>query len=484
MVTMPVGLTIRKPQSAGSAKHWTPRKEQLKAVEHLLKRHEAGIFGEPGVGKTSIFLAAIKILLENKLARRVLLVAPLRVCYQVWPAEIHEWIEFNKLTYHILHDKGKTDFALDQDGQIFIMNPDGLPWLMQGDRFKRLGADVLVIDESSKFKGWTTLRMKLLKPKLASFKRRYIGTGSPAPKSYLDLFPQMFCCDRGAALGQYISHFRQAYFFNPDRMGWSWLPQKGAEEAIQKLIKPYILRMENKDLPTVQENVIRVELPEAARKVYDELEEEFITKLKNGEMVTAVSAGTASMKLCQIANGSLYFEKDFTRKVATLHDAKLDALKDLRDELQGQQLLILYEFQHDLFRIAKTLFPKLKLVDVPYIGGGVTPKRSAELEAQWNAGELTDLLGHPAAMGHGLNLQKSGCRHICWYGINWDWELVDQTIRRIRRPGNPHADVFVHYLCCKGTIDEAKIRSLKSKKKSQDRLLDSLLEYAQTRKAV
>ncbi len=465
-----------------SSKPWTPRPEQLKAVKHLLVKCEAGIFGEPGVGKTSIALAAVKILLKNKLCRRVLVIAPLRVCYQVWPAEIEEWDDFRALSYHILHGKGKTDWALEQDKQIFILNPDGLSWLMQGSRFKRLGADVLLIDESSKFKGWMTLRMKLLKPKLVTFQRRWICTGSPAPKSYLDLFPQIYIVDQGAALGRFITHFKMLYFINPDMLGWTWVPKTGAEEEIQRLIKPYILRMENKDLPAVQENIIRVELPKDARKVYDDLEEEFLAQLENGEIVTAVSAGTATIKLSQIANGSLYYEKDFEKKVATLHDAKLEALRDLLDELQGQPLLVGYEFKHDLLRISKVLFPRVKLDAVPYIGGGVTPRRSAELERLWNAGELPLLLGHPASMGHGLNLQKGGCHHIAWYGINWDWELVDQMIRRVRRPGNKHADVFVHYIVASNTIDEAKIKSLRRKDKSQRGLLDALKEYAQRRR--
>lgn len=473
---------IIPPLRSSAGRYWTPRKEQLKAVKHLISRAEAGIFGEPGVGKTSIFLAALKVLLENDICKRVLIIAPLRVCFQVWPAEIQEWRDFNKLTYHILHDKGKTDWALNLDVQIFIINPDGLPWLMQGDRFERLGAEVLLIDESSKFKGWMTQRMGLLKPKLTSFARRWIGTGSPAPKSYIDLFPQIYILDLGAALGRFITHYRHQYFFNPDMMGWDWKPKKGAEEEIQKKIKPYILRMENKELPAVQENILRVELPEEARRVYDELEEEFLTKLENGEIVTAMSAGTASMKLCQVANGSLYYDGDYGRKVATLHDAKLDALKELLGELQGSPLLVLYEFQHDLMRIAKALFPKAKLEEVPYIGGGVSPKRSAELERLWNAGELTMLLGHPASMGHGLNLQKGGCHHVAWFGINWDWELVDQAIRRIRRPGNRHADIFVHYIVASHTVDEAKVRSLRDKKKRQDGLLEALKAYAQERK--
>jgi hypothetical protein len=463
-------------------KHWTPRKEQLKAVEHLLENGAAGIWGEPGVGKTSIILAALKVLLENKLVRRILVIAPLRVCYQVWPVEIQEWKDFNQLTYHILHGKGKDDFSLDKDVQIFILNPDGLPWLMQGDRLKRLGAEVLVIDESSKFKGWRTLRMKLLKPKLPTFKRRWIATGSPAPKSYLDIFPQIFCLDMGRSLGQFITHYRFTYFFNPDGQGWTWILKAGAEKVIQEKIRPYILRMENKELPELQENIIRVELPAAARAAYDELEQEFITRLKNGEIVTAMSAGTATVKLCQIANGSLYYEKNFTRKVATLHNAKIEALQDLIDELQGNSLLVGYEFEHDLTRIAQALFPKISLEKVPYIGGGVTPKRGAELENLWNAGKLPLLLGHPASMGHGLNLQKGECYHVAWYGINWDWELVDQMIRRIRRPGNRHSKIFVHYIVARGTVDELKIKALHRKDKSQRGLLNAFLEYAKEKR--
>jgi SNF2 family DNA or RNA helicase len=416
------------------------------------------------------------VLLKSKLAKRVLVIAPLRVAYQVWPAEIREWSDFADLKCHVLHGKGKTDFALTIDAQIFVINPEGLPWI--ASRMKQLNAQVLMIDESSKFKGWSTQRMRYLKKMLPTFKRRWIATGSPTPKSYIDLFPQIYILDLGQALSPYITRYRAAYFFNPDKMGWEWKLNKDAEKEIQKKIKPYILRMENKELPAVVEDVIRVELPKEARRVYDELEDELITQLNNGTIVTAMSAGTASMRLCQIANGALYYENG--SKTAVLHDEKIEALKELIDSLQGSPLLVGYEFRHDKEHIARALFPK---GDVPFIGGGVTPTRAAELEAMWNAGELPLLLGHPASMGHGLNLQKGGCHHVCWYGINWDWELVDQMIRRVRRPGNRHADIFVHYLCATNTVDEAKLRSLKRKKKGQDGLLDALREYAKTKKS-
>lgn len=454
------------------SKPWTPRREQLKAVEHLLRHPEAALFGEPGVGKTSIILAALRALFATGIARRALVIAPMRVCGQVWPREVAEWSDFSGLKLHVLHGKGKTDFALNSDAQIFIINPEGLPWL--ATRTKALGAQVLVIDESSKFKGWMTQRMKLMKKMLPTFERRWIATGSPTPKSLLDLFPQIFCLDMGRAMGPYLSHFRSRWFYNPDGMGWNWIPRPGTEEAIQRMIRPYVLRMENKELPAVVEDVVRVELPEEARRVYDSLEEELIVKLSNGEIVTALSAGTATMKLCQVANGALYAENG---KAVALHDAKIDALQELRESLQGASLLVAYGFRHDLDKIAGALFPRKKLAEVPYIGGGVSEKRANDLIDKWNAGELEILLGHPASMGHGLNLQTGGCRHACLYDINWDWELVDQMIRRIRRPGNRHADVFVHYIVATGTVDEAKMRSLRRKKKGQDGLLDALRGY-------
>jgi SNF2 family DNA or RNA helicase len=356
-------------------------------------------------------------------------------------------------------------------------------------RFERLGVDMLVVDESSKFKHSQTKRFKLLKNVLQRFKRRIILTGSPNPNGYLDLFGQIYILDMGRSLGRYVTHYRMNFFRPTGYGGYTWVLKENGEQEIQEAIRPLIMRIDTSDyvdLPAIVDNVIRVDLPEKARKVYEELEEDMLAVLEGGKTVTAVSAGAASNKCSQVANGGIYYSPtheapeegaENRRETVVVHDAKTEALVDLVDELQGAPLLVAYEFQHDLERITKALGK-----NTPFIGGGVSPKRTAEIVAAWNAGRIPILLAHPAAMGHGLNLQKSNCRHVCWYGITWDYELYDQFIRRVRRPGNKSADVFNHHIVARSTVDEAKMRALRSKGKTQKALLDALKVYARSRR--
>jgi SNF2 family DNA or RNA helicase len=183
------------------------------------------------------------------------------------------------------------------------------------------------------------------------------------------------------------------------------------------------------------------------------------------------------MKCRQVANGGIYLDQEVQalvklpstqKKWVDLHEAKLDALEELVEELQGSPLLVAYDFQHDLERIKKR-FGK----EVPYIGGGVSVKRSSELEAAWNRGELPILFGHPQSMGHGLNLQECG-HHIAWHSLTWDFELYDQFNRRVRRQGNKSKRVFVHHIIAEGTIDEVILVALKMKRKGQNALFSAL----------
>ena len=495
--------TAHKKQSLTSAKPWTPYAYMKRAVKFLLQHAAAGLFLEPGLSKTAITLAAIKILKKEKLLNRVLVIAPLRVCYLVWPAEAALWEDFNELRVSVLHGKDKED-NFKEDADIYVINPEGLPWLVAAGRLQKLRCDTLVIDESSKFKHTRTQRFRLLKEHLGKFRRRWILTGSPNPNGYLDLFGQIFLLDLGKSLGAYITHYRMKYFTPTGYGGYTWRLNSGADKLIQQAIKPLVLRLDAKDyldLPEVIENVIRVELPEKARKIYDDLEAELLATLEGGHVVTAVSAGAMTNKISQVANGGLYYEETFCdhkcdgarvgtctcfaegrckapgrRAVGELHNAKTEALVDLVDELQGAPLLVAYEFQHDLKRIRAALGK-----DLPAIGGGVNMKDTTAIVASWNRGELPVLAAHPAAMGHGLNMQGGGCQHVCWYGITWDYELYDQFNRRINRQGNKHAAIYVHHLVARETVDEAKMRALKVKKRTQNDLLDALRAYARSR---
>ena len=476
-----------------SSTPWQPHAYQKKAVKFLLEHAASALFLDPGLGKTSITLAAIKLLKQKKVLDKVLLIAPLRVCYSVWPKETEKWTDFNGLRIVVLHG-AKKDEALKQDADVYVINPEGLDWLLQVQktktasgktkvsvdlrRWKQFGFDTLVIDELSKFKHTNTNRFKALKLVLHTFGRRWGLTGSPASNGLLDLFGQCYVLDQGRTLGPYISHYRMKYFV-PSHDGFSWNIREGAEQEIYERLAPLALRMaadDYLDMPTLIENNIRVELPEQVMRMYDQLEEDLIAKL-NDKVVVASTAAAASIKCRQVANGGIYIDPEVEalvklpkskREWVNLHTEKVDALADLIEELQGSPILVAYDFEHDLDRLREKLGQ-----DVPYIGGGVTAKRSAELEKLWNAGKLPVLLGHPQAMAHGLNLQEVG-HHVCWHSLTWDFELYDQFIRRVLRQGNRSKKVFVHHIMARGTVDEAVLAAVKSKRRGQNALFDAL----------
>lgn len=435
----------------------------------MLKNPHYGLFLMPGLGKSSITLAAIKILKKERKIRKVLIVAPLRVCHSVWPTEASKWSDFSQLKTVVLHGKDK-EKNLYSDADIFCINPEGLPFLFKRKDFKKLGFDMLVVDESSKFKYSNTKRFKLLRSVLPTFSRRYILTGSPAANSLLDLFGQIYIIDLGKSLGKFVTHYRSTYFYQTGFGGYTWSLQKGANKLIQDKIRPITLSMDDEDyleLPDLIINDVFIDLDEKSRAIYKEMEEDLIAAIRRKEVV-ASSAAVASGKCSQIANGSIY---DEDRKVHHIHDFKAEAVMDIIDELGGSPTLVAYEYGHDLERL-KTVLGK----DVPYIGGGVTPKKAAQIEAQWNAGELPVLLGQPASVAHGLNLQQAG-NNVIWYSLPWSFEHYDQFVRRVRRQGNIHNRVIVHRIIARDTVDELKIQALNNKFRTQKDLFDALNNF-------
>lgn len=468
-----------------------PHAYQLKGVEWLVSHGGAGLFVDPGLGKTSMVLKAWDVILKAKVGRRMLVVAPLRVAHNVWPAEPKEWAgsawdSISKLKIVVLHG-GKKDLLINEPADIYVINFEGFTgWLLKKHPEFLDKIDTLCVDESSKLRNTRTLRWRTLKPLLPRFKRRWILTGSPNPRSYMDLFGQCYVVDLGHALGRFITHFRAIYFTPLDRNGWQWALKSGAAELIQQQIAPYIFRLDAEDhikMPKLITNTIRIDLPKKARRVYDEMEEEMIVEL-GAKVVTAASAGAASMKCSQIANGGLYFGPEENspsgkRTWNDLHLEKVNAVKELVDELQGSPALVVYEYEHDLKRLKAALQDDYQ--PPPHIGGGVGTAESTRLIAAWNRDQLPVLLVHPSTISHGLNMQFSVGHTIIWHSLTTDFEAFDQLNRRLRRQGSQHDHIMVHFVVANDTVDEAKLRNLKRKEKSQTDFLAALKAYCAER---
>lgn len=448
---------------------YTPHAYQRTAIRFMVSQAAGGLFLDPGLGKTSTTLAAFKILRDKGYVRRLLVIAPLRPAHSVWPGEAAKWDEFRGLTVAVLHGPRKGDL-LRSDAEVCAINPEGLTWLAQQPEIDSF--DMLVVDESTRFKHTNTQRFKTLKSILPKFPRRYILTGTPAPNGLLDLFGQIFILDGGAALGKYVTHYRMTYFDNPDHQGWAWVPRPGAPAEIYKRLEPLTIRMSAEDflqLPDLVFNTVEVDLPPAARAAYDQMENLMVAQLAGGTVVAANAAG-ATNKCRQIANGGIY---DGGEKAPAVHYAKLEAVGEIVEELGGKPVIIAYEFDHDRERL-QTLYP-----GAPYIGGGVPASRFRDIEEAWNRGEVPVLLAQPQSVAHGLNLQKGGS-HLIFHSLTWNLEDYDQIIRRIYRQGQ-ESRVFVHHVVARNTVDSVILKMLAAKDRTQKALLSALKTYTEER---
>jgi SNF2 family DNA or RNA helicase len=454
---------------------WTPHPYQMRAIGDMLSKPGYGLFAEPGLGKTSTTLASFSVLKENGAAKAMLVVAPLRPMSIVWPGEIAKWTDFAGLKHVILHGPKKAE-RLNEKADVYVINYEGLAWLEQelASR-KQMPFDVLCLDESTKIKNTQTQRYKIMKRLRDRFSRVWILTGTPAPNGIENLFGQIFMLDGGERLGKYVTHFRREYFNEERFNGYSlWHPRRDTSERVQAKVADVTLALRAEDylqMPRKIENFIKVELPTAARRVYNALEEEFFSEVGSG-LVTAANAAAKGMKLRQIASGGVYGAKSHeisADKVAhSVHSEKLDALVDLIEEQAGQPLLVAVAFQHEVDAIRAALDD----ASIPYLGGGVSASKSAEIVSQWNAGAIPVLLAHPTSVAHGLNLQAGG-NAVCWFSLTWNLEEFDQFNARVWRQGQTKPVTF-HYIVAVDTIDGDVLDALRHKARGQSALMNAL----------
>ena len=413
------------------------------------------------VSKTIITLTAIfDLALDSFTVRKVLVVAPLRVARDTWPAEIEKWSHLKGLTYSLATgSERERKAALMQKADIYIINRENVDWLVNRSGLA-FDYDMLVLDELSSFKSHRAKRFKSLmkvRPKV----ERVVGlTGTPSANGLMDLWAEFRLLDMGHRLGRFIGRYREEYFV-PDKRNqqiiFSYKPKPGAEEAIYKRIADITISMKNTDylkLPELVINEVTVKLSDKELARYQTLQKELVLPLE-GKEIDAVNAAALSNKLLQMANGAVYAE-DGT--VVGIHDRKLDALEDLIEAANGKPVLIAYWFRHDLTRILKQ-FPVEKL------DGENSIKR-------WNKGEIPVAVIHPSSAGHGLNLQAGGCTLI-WFGLTWSLELYQQTNARLWRQGQK-STVVIHHIITQDTIDEDVVSALGRKDKSQRALIEAV----------
>lgn len=493
---------------------------QRKAIAFLLDRPFSALFLDVGMGKCVIILTLIAdLILRGQFKGPCLVVAPLRVARATWPAEIRLWKQSAGLDFTLIRaedsdpeidavwreqyrkryeaelrvgegkkiarraaqrhanrhrlaakEARKQALTMDRLSDIHLINIESLEWLVSfwEQRGKRTGQTwpyrMVVLDESSKFKDFTTNRFKALKKCLSRIERLHELTASPATEGYEQLFAQLYLLDRGERLGRAIGSYRAKYF-HEIRLGKTkhkkYELRKGADKKIGEKIADICLVMKQEDHKDElgdlewQPLIRRIELdPPLMAKIRD-FEKSFVLKLDDIR-VEALNSAALFNKLLQATSGAVYDEE---RNVVPVHDEKIEALRELIEELQGEPLLVSYWFKSSLARLKKA-FPQLVVMD-----------KAGAVVDQWNKGRAPLVAMQAAGTAHGLNMQKGPGHDIAWFDLPWSAELYEQMIGRLARQGQRKL-VRAHHLMCVGTADEIVYQCLQDKQEGQRRLFD------------
>lgn len=436
--------------------------------DFIIRTPYAAVILDMGMGKTATTLSAINELMFDRYeVSKVLVIAPLRVANTVWSDEIEQWEELRHLRYaKIVGTPKQRRAALEQDADIYIVNREILPWLVQqcSPYFKW---DMVVIDELSSFKSWQSKRFKAFMA-MRPYMKRVVGlTGTPSSNGLMDLFAEFKVIDSGERLGRFIGEYRSRYFDEGRRNGnivYEYIPMDYAECQIYDKIDDITISMKAMDyldMPELISTKKVVHLTDKETDNYKRFKKDYVlSDLEDGE-VTAANAASLSNKLVQMANGAVYSDD---HQVVSLHDQKLDTLEDIIEAANGEPVLVAYWFKHDLQRIEERL-AKLKVQ-------GTVLKTEQEIR-EWNKGNIRVGLLHPASAGHGLNLQKGG-HHLVWFGLTWSLELYQQTNARLWRQGQQAETVVIQHIVTEGTIDEEILKALENKDAQQSRLIEAV----------
>ena len=446
---------------------YEPHNYQTFAINYIEEHPIAAVLLDMGLGKTSITLTALNdLLFDSFKVHRILVIAPLRVARDTWPAEVDKWDHLQSLICSVaVGTEAERRSALLKPADIYIINRENVQWLIEDSKLP-FNYDTVVVDELSSFKNYQAKRFRAMM-KVRPTVKRIIGlTGTPSANGLMDLWAEFRLLDMGARLGRFISHYRLDYFQPDKRNGqviFSYKPLPGAEQRIYDKISDITISMKSTDhlkMPELVSSEYTVHLSDEELQRYDELKSDLVLQLPNGE-ITAANAAALTGKLCQMANGAIYTDDGST---ITIHDRKLDALEDIIEAAGGKPLLVAYWFKHDLARITE----RLQKLHIPF-----SKLDSAESIKRWNDGELPVALVHPASAGHGLNLQSGGSC-IVWFGLTWSLELYQQTNARLWRQGQNAETVVVQHIVTKGTIDEWILKVLSKKDSTQAALIEAV----------
>lgn len=469
-------------------KLYTPRPWAPLMTGHMIEHPRCAVWAPMGSGKSVTTLTALETVdVLDGGVYPALAIGPLRVARKVWSEEVDKWAHTKGIRVSkVIGDPVQRAAGLNRSAEIYAINYENIDWLAKQMRVghNTLRFRTIIADEARKLKSFRLKQggtmTRALHDHLAwqPWVRRFIElTGTPSPNGLKDVWGQLHFIDRGTRLGISYKAFEERWFgFKriTDALGKSHVQsviQKGADKEIHALIRDVCLSIDLRDWIDIAEPVVvrvPIELPAPARKLYQEMARNLFIKIERHE-IEAFHAAAKLTKLLQIANGAVYLDPAVesdddprARAFKVVHDAKIEALQSVIEEVGDAPILCAVQFKSDIARLLKAI-PGARLL------------KTEKDEDDFKAGLIPLLIAHPKSAGHGIDGFQNACNVIVFFGHWWDLELRQQIIERIGPTRQMQAGldraVYVYDIVVENSIDEDVLLRHETKRDVQDILL-------------
>jgi len=494
---------------------------QKKGVEFIISKGGSGaLFMEIGTGKTRTAIEIFNKIRESNPHIRMLVVAPISLLEAAWAEDVKKFSDFS--VWNIRNgwgDLGRIAEDIFLVNYEFLLSKDKLTTLL---RKLKSGFDwMIVLDESSRIKNAQSKTTKILLAMAKLFKYRIVMSGTPAPNSEMEYWPQMQFVAPGC-LGTSMTAFRSHFFHLVNRytkqvVTPTFISRLQAADIfrkcdyqitnekrneLMKFIMPHCYLAKKKDcldLPDQVDEIRLVEMEDSQKKAYFEMKRHLVVQIQE-QQIAAPLALTKLMKLRQITSGFIYNEEGDSYEINLEHDnhfkmsletkmpfvknepgeedfwgdafnplekefsnPKLKELFDNIEEAGNQPIIIWIQFHWEQIKICHELHKRFGENQVVTLSA-LTKDKDGSIKA-FLSGSARFLVAHPASAAHGLTFVN--CSLEIFFSLDWSSEKHEQARGRIHRPGQTKKCTYV-YLLCKDTIDEDILAVLRGKHDEQE----------------
>lgn len=400
---------------------FAPMEHQKGTAAFLTMHKRALCLNAPGTGKSISSLWAADFLLDEGVARKVLIVAPLSTLKVVWGRELKHHLPHRSFVICTGTKQKRVDLINTPGVQYVIINHDGFTNMAS----ELNGFDVVIYDEATALKSPSSQRYKIFAKWMQKHQPwLWLLTGTPISQTPADAWtlarlvdsstcPKSFTTFKDLVM-QKVTTFR-------------WIPRPDALETCRKVLQPSIRFSldECKDLPDTNFVGRKTTLTKQQEKAFKEMKDQAVTVFAGGE-VTAANTAVMLSKLLQICCGVVYGD-DTT--IAIDASERYNTLTELLTEIGDKAIIFV-----PLKGVQKQLQQKLTAdgFDVAMVNGDTSKKDRDQI---FNDFQHTDrpqiLLAHPKVAAHGLTLTRA--KDIIWFAPIYSLEMYEQANARIRR---------------------------------------------------